>query len=89
MQAANELLSDREANEAYLAADKGRSYLIYFPAGGTVKLDLTDAKGILTAHWINIDTGEFGPKNEAHGGGKLELSPPGKENWAAAIVAQQ
>ncbi|MEZ6078759.1 MAG: hypothetical protein R3C56_24730 [Pirellulaceae bacterium] len=36
VQAANELLSDREANEAYLAADKGRSYLIYFPAGGAL-----------------------------------------------------
>ncbi len=53
------------------------------------QLDLTDAKGELTAHWINIDTGEFGPKEAIQGGGKLELSSPGKENWAAAIVVRR
>ena len=31
VQPANELLSDREANEAYLAADPGRAYAVYFP----------------------------------------------------------
>ena len=60
VQAANELLSDRTANEAYLAAAAGSAYALYFPAGGEVRVDLTAAGGPLVAHWINIDSGEWG-----------------------------
>jgi len=87
VQPSNELLSDRSANEAYLASNKGLAYIIYFPAAGEVTLDLSDANGPLIAHWINIDTGESGPDQRLSGGGKIAVSPPGKENWAAAIVA--
>ena len=88
VQPANGLLSDRDANEAYLAANKGRAWVVYFPAGGKVGIDLSNAKGPLTARWINIDTGEYGPQERLSGGGNVKLSPPGRENWAAAIVAQ-
>jgi hypothetical protein len=84
---ANELLSDCAANEAYLAADKGKTYIVYFPAGGEVGLDVSDAQGSLVAHWINIDTGETGPRQQLPTGGKISLSPPGRENWTAAILA--
>jgi hypothetical protein len=83
---AAELLSDCQPNEAYAAADMGRAYVVYFPAGGEVRLDLSDAAGPLTAHWINIDTGETGPEERVTGGEKVSLSPPGKENWAIAIL---
>ena len=36
-----ELLSDRESDEAYLAARPGESYALYFTDGGSVTLDLT------------------------------------------------
>jgi hypothetical protein len=52
-----------------------------------VRIDLSDAKGPLIAHWINIDSGEFGPPQRFSGGGKLALAPPGKENWSTAIIA--
>jgi hypothetical protein len=84
---ANELLSDRAANEAYLAADRGRAYAIYFPAGGNVLLDLSDVQTTLQAHWINIDTGEAGPQQTLRGGAKIAVAPPDTQNWAAAIVA--
>ncbi len=38
---ANELLSDRAENEAYLAAQPGVAYALYFTNGGAVGLDLT------------------------------------------------
>ena len=85
---ANELLSDREANEAYVAADKGRAYAVYFPAGGEVRLDLSDAKGALVAHWINIDTGELGPAQELPGGGRITISAPSDQNWVVAIAGK-
>lgn len=83
---ANELLSDREPNEAYLAANPGRAYALYYPAGGEVRLDLSGATGPLLAHWIDIDSGEWGPTHELVGGRATPLAPPDARNWAAAII---
>lgn len=91
VRASDELLSDREPNEAYLAADPGRRYALYFPAGGgdgRVTLDLANAPGDFKVHWINVDTGEWGPVQDLQGGGKRPLSPPEKGNWAAAALNQ-
>ncbi len=85
---ANELLSDRQPNAAYLAADKGHAYALYFPAGGEVRLDLSGLSGPRIAHWIDIDSGEWGPNQDVPVGGKVSIHPPGKSNWAAAIVAR-
>jgi hypothetical protein len=89
LQAANELLSDRAANEAYLAAAAGSAYALYFPAGGEVRVDLTAAAGPLVAHWVSIDSGEWGASQNIAGGGKILLGPPAKGNWAAAIIRPQ
>lgn len=85
---ANELLADRQPNEAYLAADPGKAYAIYFPAGGEVTVDFTAAKGALKAHWIDIATGEWGATQKLTGGELTTISPPNKGNWAVAILAE-
>jgi hypothetical protein len=84
---ANELLSQREENEAYLAADLGRFYAIYFPAGGEVQLDVSAAKGALTIHWIKIDSGDLGPVRNFQGGDKILVTTPGPGNWAGVMVS--
>jgi hypothetical protein len=85
---ANELLTEREPNEAYVACEQGRSYAVYFPTGGAIRLDISAATGPLMAHWINIDTGEFGPQERlTRGDGKVRLSPSSNQNWAVALVA--
>ena len=66
---------------------RGLAYVVYFPAGGEVGLDVSDAKGPLIAHWINIETGKSGPQQRLSARGKITVSPPGKENWVAAIVS--
>jgi len=86
---ANELLSNREENEAYLAANVGRFYAVYFPAGGEVLVDVSTVKGSLIAHWIDIDSGEWGPTRNLSGGDKISLAAPGKRNWAAAIIVRK
>jgi hypothetical protein len=86
---ANELLSDREANEAYLAADPGRAYALYFPAGGEVRLDLSAAKGPMVASWINIASGQWGMTQEFLGGERTMLAPPDKGNWTVAILRRK
>jgi hypothetical protein len=86
VQAANDLLSDREKNEAYLAANPGKAYALYIPSGGKVRVDLSAAKGMLEVHWIDIDSGKWGAKSKVAGGAKRDFAAPGKGNWAAAIV---
>lgn len=86
---ANELLSEREPNEAYLAADAGTAYALYFPTGGKVRLDLSGVNGPLVAHWIDIASGTWGPTQEIAGGERIWLAPPGEGNWAAAIIKRE
>ena len=86
VQPANGLLSDRDPNEAYLAANPGTAYALYFPSGGEVQVDFSSAKGPLSVHWIDIGAGEWGQTQEIAGGDKTSLAAPGIGNWAAAIV---
>ena len=91
-----ELLSDRESNEAYLAADPGKSYALYFTNGGSVKLDLSEAPGPFEITWISVSSGvttrtwaagrhRLMP-NTIEGGRTVTLSAPYKGGWVAAIV---
>jgi hypothetical protein len=82
---ANQLLSGRDPNEAYLAASPGKSYAVYFPAGGEVSLDLSSAGQELILKWINIDTGEWGGSDKIKGGKTSSIKSPGEGNWIAAI----
>ncbi len=87
---ANALLSDRDDNEAYAAADPGRAYALYFPAGGAaVSLDLSAAKGKFTLYWINIDTGAWGAEQKVKGGKSIALNAPDDGNWAIACVSRK
>jgi predicted SnoaL-like aldol condensation-catalyzing enzyme len=83
---ANELLSKREENEAYLAADLGQAYALYFPAGGEVTLDLSASMTRLVVHWIHIDSGEWGRKEALEGDGRVVVKAPDGDNWCAAIL---
>jgi hypothetical protein len=52
-----DLLSDRDSNEAYLAAKPGACYALYFTNGGSVGLDLSDAPGTFDITWISVSMG--------------------------------
>ncbi|MEZ6047374.1 MAG: hypothetical protein R3C11_17685 [Planctomycetaceae bacterium] len=62
-----ELLRNREPDEAYLVADPGRKYALYFTKGGSVGLDLSQSAGTFKLLWINISTGEWGAASTAKG----------------------
>ncbi|MGK0189931.1 MAG: hypothetical protein ACI9R3_005750 [Verrucomicrobiales bacterium] len=87
---ANLLLGDRGKNEAYLAASAKRdAYALFFPASkaaAEITLDLSDAQGEFTLHWLDIDTGKPSGTAKIDSGGAVKLSPPGKGNYAAAII---
>mgnify|MGYP000873211326 CR=1 FL=1 len=83
---ANQLLRNREPNEAYLAAKPGRAYALYFTHGGSVGLDLTDAKGPFEVRWIDIATGEWAGRETVEGGAVVTLTAPAEGHWVAAMV---
>ena len=89
---ANALLSDRHDNEAYVAAHLGQAYIVYFPSGGEVVLDLSAITESHIIHWINIDTGQCPTLNQSaqqHNvtNAQHALSSPSDENWVAVILA--
>ncbi len=93
-----ELLSDREPNEAYLAAKPGESYALYFTSGGSVNLDLSRAPGTFKISWISVSEGRVVENSQANGyqrhdktieGGRaVTLAAPFKGGWVAALVKQ-
>ncbi len=86
MEPAQQLLRDREPNEAYLSAKPGAAYALYFPDGGAVGLDLRGHPGRYELRWINIATGEWGPRAEVAGGDWVNVQAPGPGHWAAVLV---
>jgi hypothetical protein len=81
---ANDLLTDRSDNEAYLAARPGKAYALYVTDGGKVGLKLP--KGRYTLRWISVTSGEWGKRAELSGGTTVSLAAPGKGGWVAAVV---
>ena len=81
-----DLLTDREPNEAYLTSREGSRYIIYFPKGGSVKLDLSRHQKKFTARWINIQTGEWAESFSIDGGSFREKSVPGTGGWYLVIT---
>ncbi len=83
---ANHLLSGRLENQAYAAARPGHVYALYFTDGGSVGLNLKDAKGRFEARWIDISTGEWAKEETLDGGRVVVISAPGPGHWLAAIL---
>lgn len=91
-----DLLSDRESNEAYLAAKPGEHYALYFTDGGSVGLDLSGAKDTFKVTWISVSmgvvtrtsaSGRYRLMNKTIKGGRvIKLTAPYKGGWVVAIV---
>ena len=81
-----ELLTDRQPDEAYLAAKPAEQYILFFTDGGSVGLDLKSCPGTFALQWINIQTGAWGPKADLSGGQIVTIAAPSPGPWAAAIT---
>jgi len=81
-----DLIGDLTPDEAYLAADPGQRYILFFTDGGAVSLDLRQQTETLTLRWVNIQTGQWGDSANVKGGKQVTLAAPGKGPWVAALV---
>lgn len=87
-----DLLTNREPDEAYLAANPGQAYILYFTqnGGGSVGVNLDHYSGeTFEIRWVNIDTGNWGPTTSISGGRIVTIDrPDDAAHWVAAIVAR-
>jgi hypothetical protein len=80
-----DLLSEREENEAYLAADEGEKYIIYFTHGGAVDLDLDSCDKPFMLNWVSVDSGAWGEESTITGGITETVTAPDQGGWFAVI----
>ena len=81
----NNLLSQREANEAYCLANPGTEYAVYFPNGGEVTLDIGAMKKPATVRWLDIMKCKWSSPERIKGKSKLTLRCPSKGYWAVLV----
>jgi hypothetical protein len=82
----NDLLSEREPNEAYCLARPGSSYALYFPGGGAVTLDLGHAVGEFRLRWLDVANSRWTAEDTLKGGGQVRIAAPGQGHWTAVVV---
>ena len=78
MESANELLSDRQANEAYCLAQPRIQYAILFTgeADRRVHIDLSPMHGDVTLAWLDVGKSAWATAQTFRGGGPVGLAPP-------------
>ena len=93
----NDFLHNRSWNEAYCTARPGVEYAVFFPDGGNVLLDVSDAGGKpLTVRWLEIrksrwtaESCEPEPQQEHAGKASLHLITPTEEGYWAVLVQRR
>lgn len=80
-----DLLTRCADNEAFCLAEAGQQYAVYFPAGGEVDLDLSEANGVLELRWYDVDRGGWKDVTEIRAGTSVTLAAPGKGQWTAIL----
>jgi len=83
----NDLLREREKNEAYCTANPGKAYAVYFPNGGSVKLDITATGGQIAIRWLDIMRSTWQQAETARSSDTVKLTCPSKGHWAVLVKA--
>jgi len=77
---------DDTVGDAVVLAEKGTTYVAFFPHGGELELDLKDI-GQMKQKWFNPRTGEYGKESIIHGGNKQKFKAPDEKDWALLLIA--
>jgi hypothetical protein len=64
------------ASTKFCLANPGFEYLVYLPKGGTVTVDLSQARGEFAVEWQNAAIGKATNAGTVSGGARRELKPP-------------
>lgn len=88
LEPSNDLLSNREENEAYLASKPGEFYVLFFTDGGEVGLDLTGFDKDFSLKWFEVRTGKTTSESRVEGGKITNLKAPGTLEWVAVLSSK-
>lgn len=77
----NDLLSEREDNEAYCRAIQGANYALYFTNGGEVSLNLAKAKGKAQIQWLDVLKSDWVNGRLLIGGETVTIKAPSDGHW--------
>jgi hypothetical protein len=80
------LLSERSLNEAYLSYIRGEQYVVYFPDGGSVGLDLSMVEGEYSLKWLDIENSRWAGEDLIRTARVVTLSPPRGGHWVVRVV---
>ncbi len=88
-----ELLGNRESDEAYVAANLGEAYILFYTANGqgSVTLDLSNYSGTdYEVSWVDVSNGILDESKftTISGGSVVALDRPSAGFWVASIVKQ-
>ena len=82
--------TNRATGEAFAASKTGEAYVVYFPEGGSVGLNLSNATGSFTLEWLNYDTATWETANQSTvtGGVTQTINAPSNIPWIAVLTLQ-
>jgi len=81
----NDLLAERQENEAYCLANPGKEYAVYFTDGGQVGLDVGAMARPVTVRWLDIMKCRWLDPQAVAGERTLRLTCPEKGYWAVLV----
>jgi hypothetical protein len=81
-----DLLENREPDSAWLLANPGIQYAVYFPFNASI--DLRVDEGIeFTIRWLDIENSTWLEEETVEPGGTISLSTPRDSHWIAVVTA--
>ena len=82
----NDLLSERQENEAYCLANPGKVYAVYFPKGGDVHLSIENSDQHLKLSWFDPMTSTFLEAVDITDKSSVRLKSPNTEHeWCVLL----
>jgi hypothetical protein len=69
------------SGNAYVLAEKGRSYVVYLYNGGTVRVDLRNVTGTFAVRWFDPRTGTWRDAGSVGGGQERSFTAPAAGDW--------
>lgn len=91
MEPRNDLLSDREDNEAYCLAETGQQYAVFFTGDGdgSVRIELAAVQQSLELRWLDVATSRWTQRSTLRQRGEYLLKTPGNGHWVAVLGGQE
>jgi hypothetical protein len=67
---------ERVSATRYCLADRGKEYLVFQSNKGEFTVDLSDAKGVFTSEWLDVNAGRVIAGKRAQGGAVQTFTTP-------------